>query len=601
MKEKLRFLFKMLLITASSIFIFFGLWYLLIEEPKGIYELPKAEVSYNVRKDGLVEVEERITYLMTKPYRGVHRFLSFPIYMSVEDPKIRVEGAKIERVEWLENTPVNLDFKVYFVESLRDRITPRKGGDSITLILRYKLRGAVEVGRDFSQFFPKPWGENWGKSLKSLKVTVNLPWDVKYSIYFHPRRFVQKYEKVDKSLYIVTKDIPARKGFEFRILFDEPLQGEYFHHVDKTKKDVLRIEKKYTMEGMILTPLSFLLLGIIALLPIMLYIRFGREPKVEYEREYEHEIPYNDHPAVVNVIVKREFGYPDSGAIGASMTRLHHAKAISFEDDGIRVLKKTEEVNEEELHSYDIDLLEKLHDLSEDGWIDTKNLKKKLKRSKKMAEDFYHKIKDWFDRVYGDTQRIRKDFLRIKGYILAKIFGILYMVSAILSYFCLISNNVTSYHPLADLGFKLVILFSSSIGFFMLFTPKVLFGSWTEYGKLYRLRWFAFQRYITDFSALSEHPPQSVEIWDEYMIYAIALGVAKNALKVFRKFVEKMNDAELMEKINTYETGLITIGNFSALYSTVASSMNVSSSSVDSEGWGGDVGSGFGGGGGDAF
>ncbi|MCD6442404.1 MAG: hypothetical protein J7L28_00365, partial [Thermotogae bacterium] len=120
MKEKLRFLFKMLLITASSIFIFLGLWYLLIEEPTGIYELPKAEVSYNVRKDGLMEVEERITYLMMKPYRGVHRFLSFPIYMSVEDPKIQIEGAKIERVEWLENTPVNLDFKVYFVESLRD-------------------------------------------------------------------------------------------------------------------------------------------------------------------------------------------------------------------------------------------------------------------------------------------------------------------------------------------------------------------------------------------------------------------------------------------------------------------------------------------------
>ena len=129
MREKAKYFFKVSVVSVVSILILITAWYLLVKEPHGIYELPKAEISYRIHEDGLVDVEERITYLMIKPYRGLERFVSFPIYISVENPEVSVEGRKIERIEWIRNTPVNLNFRVYFVKSEGERIKPNEGGD----------------------------------------------------------------------------------------------------------------------------------------------------------------------------------------------------------------------------------------------------------------------------------------------------------------------------------------------------------------------------------------------------------------------------------------------------------------------------------------
>jgi uncharacterized membrane protein len=58
---------------------------------------------------------------------------------------------------------------------------------------------------------------------------------------------------------------------------------------------------------------------------------------------------------------------------------------------------------------------------------------------------------------------------------------------------------------------------------------KVL-GRWTPEGRLYYKRWENFKKYLTDFSALKEHPPESIKIWDSYLVYATSLGVAKEVL-----------------------------------------------------------------------
>jgi uncharacterized membrane protein len=55
-------------------------------------------------------------------------------------------------------------------------------------------------------------------------------------------------------------------------------------------------------------------------------------------------------------------------------------------------------------------------------------------------------------------------------------------------------------------------------------------GRWTPEGRLYYERWNNFKKYLTDFSALKEHPPESIKIWDHYLVYATALGVAEKVL-----------------------------------------------------------------------
>jgi uncharacterized membrane protein len=56
-------------------------------------------------------------------------------------------------------------------------------------------------------------------------------------------------------------------------------------------------------------------------------------------------------------------------------------------------------------------------------------------------------------------------------------------------------------------------------------------GRFTPEGRLYTMQWENFRRYLTDFSALKEHPPESIKLWDRYMVYAVALGVAQEVIK----------------------------------------------------------------------
>ena len=56
----------------------------------------------------------------------------------------------------------------------------------------------------------------------------------------------------------------------------------------------------------------------------------------------------------------------------------------------------------------------------------------------------------------------------------------------------------------------------------------------TKIGALEAARWSAFRRYLEDFSRLEEAPPIAIGLWEEYLVYAIALGVAEDVLEAAR-------------------------------------------------------------------
>ena len=47
-------------------------------------------------------------------------------------------------------------------------------------------------------------------------------------------------------------------------------------------------------------------------------------------------------------------------------------------------------------------------------------------------------------------------------------------------------------------------------------------------------RWQAFRRYLADFSRLQEAPAISLKLWEEFLVYAVALGVAEDVLEAAR-------------------------------------------------------------------
>jgi hypothetical protein len=56
----------------------------------------------------------------------------------------------------------------------------------------------------------------------------------------------------------------------------------------------------------------------------------------------------------------------------------------------------------------------------------------------------------------------------------------------------------------------------------------------TPKGALLHARWQAFRRYLTDFSRVEDSPPASLALWEQFLVYGIALGVAEQVLEAAR-------------------------------------------------------------------
>jgi len=124
---------------------------------------------------------------------------------------------------------------------------------------------------------------------------------------------------------------------------------------------------------------------------------------------------------------------------------------------------------------------------------------------------------------------------------------------------------------------------------------KTILSRWTEEGRILELKWKNFKKYISDFTLLKEHPPASIALWDFYMVYAVALGVAENTIKAMKDIVPD-------EEIRRTRTGPIvysTIG-LSSINSLTSSVHSTTSSSGGFHGGGGGGFHGGGGGGGGA-
>jgi uncharacterized membrane protein len=72
---------------------------------------------------------------------------------------------------------------------------------------------------------------------------------------------------------------------------------------------------------------------------------------------------------------------------------------------------------------------------------------------------------------------------------------------------------------------------------FMLLGRTIL--RWTETAYLEHRRWKNFRKFLQDFSAIEQAPVGLLAIWEQYYVYAVALGVATEFLKHVTRLAEQ--------------------------------------------------------------
>ena len=562
------------------------------------YSLKSATADVVVEPNGLVFVTETITYSFTGTYNEVFRRIYPPPGGSIRGIKIRCEDQPCkERIDQISG-----GFEL--VGEL-----PKPTPSEIDFIVSYYYYGGLKVYDDISELHYKLWGEEWDQPLQQMKITVKLPpgkgEDPKY--WLHPKAYTKGDQIKGDTITIVTGKIPANSWYEIRVAFPrlETIDARYVR-IEKGSglEKIMEIEKAYNRKQTLSEYIYiavWLIALILATIPFIIYYKYGREPEINYHAIYEREPPYTSKPAAVNAILRGKIGVPTMNAFVATFMDLVYMKHLSIKDlktekSFLGVFSKKEEdiiitIHQKEtdkLLDFEEGILNLLKKHAKDGKLSWNKLQKKLAKD----STFYDFMNHWNNLI--ELHIKVEDMFISKGNNYLMAFG--GIATAILIFGGILLTNYmppAQFPAIAKVTIPGVIIFIVGIGSLAsaILNEKGA-GRFTPEGRLYYERWENFRKYLTDFSALKEHPPESIKLWDFYMVYAVALGVAEKVIKNMKLVVP----AEQIESSRFH-----SLHYYPFFFTGFNGSYNNSNPSSSAGGGGvGGIGGGFGGGGGGA-
>lgn len=103
-------------------------------------------------------------------------------------------------------------------------------------------------------------------------------------------------------------------------------------------------------------------------------------------------------------------------------------------------------------------------------------------------------------------------------------------------------------------------------------------------------KWKAFKKYMEDFSLLKEKDVPDLILWEKYLVYATAFGIADKVIKGLKNVYPEYNDSDFMSNYITMR--LLMNTDFSKTFNSVGTTMSSSFSSGSGGGGGFSVGGG---------
>ncbi len=583
------------------------------------YGLEKAQVYYQIKNDGSIAVTWDLTYWFSGSFSTAwvtipqHQFkLINPAVSEVR------EGAEIPyrfQQETPDLTPDTFDFTQ---DGREYRIAwfYRAANTNKTFRLRYEIWEGLKVYDDVAEFYFKVWGGDWAVSLPALWVEVTLPAPIEVkedvAYWLHPK--VEGRIGISKDfrkIIAYAGDIPARQWVEVRVVFpraylSNPDPAKVISIAGLGKEKVLREEQSWEEREArkqrllkILAAASWpvaatlFLIGLI--IPIRTYLRYGREPKIQYERDYEQEVPEEVSPAQADMIISQGKTVSPKGVVASTLelARQGFIKIEEVEREGFLGKKikdykiiLTGKSKEESLPSELGLFLTQWEKLAGKTGVLISELKKKNLADFKLKFD-----KSVRSAVYG-----KKGWINSQGEKVLTLWTIAWIILTILSLIVLLGTGLlpTITTPVLLPG---VLFFNTLLS--LIFRKPV--RQYTAEGKLLTLRLGALRKFLKDFSLLSEHAPASLIIWEKYLVFGTVLGVAKEVLRAMKELKIPL------ESISWFSLGVTgRISDFNAAFDSFNASLSsfsqafssaVASSTSSGSSAGGGRGAGGGGGG----
>lgn len=568
------------------------------------YTIPYINMDIYPQEDGTLHVREAIHYSFSGTYNGIYRDIPVKEGEFLENIKVSVQGA-YPRIELINGTDYDR-IKVYLYSDSQ-MTTPITDRD-VDVFIEYDFLHVIKFYNDIAELQYKLIGERWEVDIGKVNANIHLNSNEGVKYWLNPPYYTESSGWDGNTLQVTSTTVSPGEFFEIRMVIPKnqfaanPTGGIIINQ--NGLPEIEKIQSDYQNELNFKTFLFSLLtvvMLLICLIPFIIYLLFGREPKIDYQAEYERDIPTDDPPAVVNAIVSSgTVGDPNMDGFKATIMDLIDMKYLLFhssssgkEDLGLSgeiSFKVNPDMDTSKLKTFEREVIDFLKSYEQGGEISLDYINSDLS-DQESAKSFKQTYDDWRTSIKDEFlgEDVLKKIFNKKGDTYLKIFGVIAIILAGIVFFFSISDSL----PAASLALVAsIILGVVAIISFVL--PQRIAGQWTTYGEEYDAKWQNFKKYIQDFSLIKEYPPESVKIWNKYLVYATALGVAE----AVRKAMEQALPTDQLESSDIYL--FHSYGGYYLLTSSLNTGITTASAGSGSGGVGG-VGGGSGGGGGGAF
>jgi uncharacterized membrane protein len=484
-----------------------------------------------------------------------------------------------------------------------------------TFTVQYVAKGAAKKFTDTAQLYWQFIGADTAVESRDVTVMVHLPDGVtkdQVKAWAHGPLWGTVTIEPDASVVMKVDPLPAETFVEGRILFPAAALSKAPQQPGAKLAEALAEEKKWADDAnrsRLWARIKVGLWGILGagvpfavlILVIVLYLRFGREPKTQYQAQYLRDIPEPQLPPALVAFIWN-MGSVGSDEVTATLLDLVNRKVIDLErvvaqENGLfgskeKVTYKLTLHDErlEELLEYERQLCTFLfHEMADGNELVLSELKDIAKTHR---ASFAKGFQTWKNKVEKEGEH--------RGYLDAKADRMAFTASAF-AFIAIVAAGAAAIFS----GFWWFFL-GVVVGIVLIFVARAVKRRSQEAAELHA-QYAALERYLKDFGRLDEKPPDAVVLWEQFLIYAVVFGIADQVTKAMTiKVPEVVGDPAFRTPYLLWwgmpgDAGGLSAFNEIHQSFSQAVSVATSSSSSGSGGGGGFSGGGGGGGGGGGF
>ena len=511
------------------------------------FRIEKLDIEANLQKDGSMVVSEAVTYDIDE-INGVYFDIDAKGFGELEYIQVFEDDQNTGGFKEVDssNYEVSVSDELY-----RIKLYSKNHNNRRTFKFVYKLPEAITVYDDVAQFNRKMVGKEWQQGINYITAKVIIPVSASYDnskilvfghgpltgevdreentvVYkldnYYPGDFLEAHILMEPEIFseynkskIVHKDM-KQKLLDMEAKFADEANAER----DKAIRQQEMINKVFEKPGLIFGVLS----SIWGALMYYIHVIFKRKNKVKNSvGKYLRELPDNSSPALVGGFMTNSI---NDNEILATIVDLVRRKILTLENSDknsiIILTGSTENLSAQEKAIVDI----YINDFGDGKSLDLKS----FGFFQKVPMSVARKFEKWRAMVQSEMNRKNLTYqgLGCLGVIFFAFFPMIF------TFVGLVIGMITGNKMFLLIVVMGIILFVS--GAKAKYPRKELAEA--------KDKWQAFKNFLSDYSQLEEAKITSVHLWEQYFVYAVALGVSDKVVKAYKKALDMgvINDVQ---------------------------------------------------------